>query len=145
MNKPGTVQVGVISKAQKYSKNNYCKIFQVSHSVEEYPKGFLPRNSKTAFSLNWRRQKKLICNNRKFQKIMGVTFDIIQKFSEKSRIVPKKTKGGPLAPLYFWKHKKYLWFCARLEPTLIFFSDPRKLVGREVEQMNKNSGPIALN
>ena len=39
-NKPGTAEVGVISKAQKYSRNNYCEIFQLSHSAEKYPKGF---------------------------------------------------------------------------------------------------------
>ena len=39
-NKSGTAQVGVISKAQKYSRNNYCEIFQLSRSAEKYPKNF---------------------------------------------------------------------------------------------------------
>ena len=29
-NEPRTAEVGVISKAQKYSRNNYCEIFQLS-------------------------------------------------------------------------------------------------------------------
>ena len=42
MNKPRTAQVGVISKAQKYSWNNYCEVFQLSHSAEKRPKVFFP-------------------------------------------------------------------------------------------------------
>ena len=37
------------------------------------------------------------------KKFKGVPFDRIQKFSEKCRIVPKKTFGLP-----FWKHKKFV-------------------------------------
>ena len=36
-------------------------------------------------------------------------------------------------------------FSARLKPTLSCFSDPRKIVGVEVEQIKKKSGPIAFN
>ena len=39
------------------------------------------------------------------KKCKGVPFDKIRKFSKKSRIVPKKPKGGTLwSHLYFWKH-----------------------------------------
>ena len=58
LNKPGTVQVGVLSKAQKDSrkKSAYCEIFHLSHSAEKSRKGFL-RNSKSFF-LHWKHQKK---------------------------------------------------------------------------------------
>ena len=49
-NLPGTDQVGVISKAQKYSRNNDCEIFQLSHSAEKYPKGFSPKLENSFFS-----------------------------------------------------------------------------------------------
>ena len=71
-----------------------------------------------------------------FKKIEGVPFERIQKFSLES---------FPLVSPTFWMHKKTLWFKAGLEPTLSCFSDLRKLVSQEVEQMNKKSGPIALN
>ena len=49
-NKPGTAQVGVISKAQKNSRNNYCETFQLSHSAEKYPKGFSVKLENSFFS-----------------------------------------------------------------------------------------------
>ena len=40
-----------------------------------------------------------------FKKIKGLLFDRIQKFSEESRIVPKKIQRGTLwSTLNFWKH-----------------------------------------
>ena len=72
-NMPGTAQVGAISKAQKFSRNNYCERFQLSHSAEHTRKGF-PRDSKTALFLNWS--------------------PLIEfKSFRKNRIVPKKPKG----------------------------------------------------
>ena len=50
VNTPETAQVGVISKAQKYSRNNYCEIFQLSHSAEKYPKGFSSPKLENSFS-----------------------------------------------------------------------------------------------
>ena len=80
--------------------------------------------------------KRFFLQTESFNKIQEVPFERIQKFSEKSHSA-QKTNGGTLrSPLYFWKHKKILWFSARLEPTLSCFSDPRKLAGQKVEQMN---------
>ena len=44
------------------------------------------------------------------KKCKGLPFDRIRKFSKKSRIVPKKPKGGTLWShlLYFWKHKNIM-------------------------------------
>ena len=65
----------------------------------------MPKNSKRgdSGSLN-------VSTNRKLQKQgKGVHFDRIRKFSKKSRIVPKKPKGGTLwSRLYFWKHKTFV-------------------------------------
>ena len=42
-----------------------------------------------------------------FKKCNGVIFDEIRNFLKKSRIAPKKPKGGTLCShLYFWKHEK---------------------------------------
>ena len=53
-----------------------------------------------------------------FKTIKGVPFERIQKLSEKSLIVPKKTKGDPLVSPLNLETLKHLWFSARLEPTL---------------------------
>ena len=95
MNKTGTSQVGAISKAQKYSRNNYWKhlekkifsfqkkafFLKMSHNVEKL--------KKRPFRLIKRFYKP------KIQKNARVPFDRIRKFSKKSRIVKKKPKGGP--------------------------------------------------
>ena len=39
-----------ISKAQKCSRNNYCEVFQLSHSAKKYPKGFSPKLEISFFS-----------------------------------------------------------------------------------------------
>ena len=83
LNNPGMAQVGVIYKAQKYSRNNYCEIFQLSHSAEKYPKKFSPKLKKSFF-LNWKHQKKSTCLwKKKFWKNV---------FDKKSRILPKSQK-----------------------------------------------------
>ena len=46
-------------QAQKDSRNNYCDIFQLSHSAEKYPKGFFPETRKQLFFLKWKHQKKV--------------------------------------------------------------------------------------
>ena len=62
-----------------------------------------------------------------FKKFKVVPFDRIQKFSEKCRIVPKKTaKGGPFGFRPTFRSMRNLSFSARLEPTLSCVSDPRK-------------------
>ena len=53
----------------------------------------MPEKQKRHFRLI----KRFFFTNRKLQKIQGVPFDRIQKFSEKCRIVPKQNrKGGAL-------------------------------------------------
>ena len=50
----------------------------------------------------------------------GVPFDRVRNFSEKSRIVPKKTQKGDLLvyPILL-ETLKNLWFSARLEPYVL--------------------------
>ena len=118
-------QVGFISKAQKYSRNNNWKNLGIFFSEKSIWKKsrILPKNPKRdpLGLLN------VFFTNRKLQNIRGVPFDRIQKFSEKCCRVPEKTaKGGPFGlPSTFGSMKK-LWFSARLEPTLSCFSGPRK-------------------
>ena len=101
INKTETSQVGAISKAQKYSRNNYWKhleklIFQKkSHNAEKL--------KKRPFRLIKRFYKP-----KTSKKCKGGLFDRMRKFSKKSRIVPKEPKGGTLwSRLYFWKHTKH--------------------------------------
>ena len=86
LNKPGTAQVGVISKAQKYSRNNYCKIFQLSHSAEKYPKGFSLKLENSFFSELQTSEKTNLHFEKKLKKVFG----------KKSRILPKNPKRDPL-------------------------------------------------
>ena len=61
--------------------------------------------------------------NRKLQKNARQIYTLIE--FEKSRIVPKKPKGGTLwSRLYFctFGSIKNLWFSARIEPTISCFS-----------------------
>ena len=103
-NKTGSSQVGAISKAQKYSKNNYWKHLEKLFFQKKIENFFskksifldnrtMPKNSKRGHSgsLN-------VFTNRKLQKkCKGLPFDRTQKYSKKSRIVPKKTqRGDPL-------------------------------------------------
>ena len=91
-------QVGAISKAQKYSKNNYWKHLEklfFSKKIDFFfrKKYFLesrtmPKNSKRGHSglLN-------VFTNRKLQKnAKGYPLIESENFRKKSRIVPKKTK-----------------------------------------------------
>ena len=96
-NKPGTAQVGFMSKAQKYSRNNNgkhlekkCFVFQKIYLVKK-----VEYSQKTQKDTTW--FIKRFFTNRKLQKFKGLPFDRIRKFSEKCHIVPKKTaKGDPL-------------------------------------------------
>ena len=103
-NKTGSSQVGAISKAQKYSKNNYWKhlekLFFFEKNFENFfeKKYFLenrtmPKNSKRGHSgsLN-------VFTNRKLQKnARGYPLIESKNFRKESRIVPKKTqRGDPL-------------------------------------------------
>ena len=134
-----------------FNRNNYCEIFQLSHSAEKYPKGFSPKLENSFFQ-NWKHQKKLSCLSKKnskkvfskkvaycaeipkekpfrlmkrfflqtesFNKNQAVPFAArIQKFFEKSRIVPKKPKGGPFGlPSTFGSIGK----CCGLVPLFLF-------------------------
>ena len=64
-NKPGTAQVGVISKAQCYLRKNsaYCDFFFIVTQCRKIPKGFSPETSaKTNLPLK---------KNKNFQKVFG--------------------------------------------------------------------------
>ena len=112
-NKTGSSQVGAISKAQKYSKNNYCKHLEKFFSKKFLKfffrkKYFFFRKSHNAEKLKKRpfRLIKRFYKPKTSKKCKGLPFDRIRKFSKKSRIVPKKTQRGTLWShlLYFWKH-----------------------------------------
>ena len=101
-NKTGTSQVGAISKAQKYSRNNLETFGFFSNKVfleknNFFSKVFL-KKSHNAEILKKRpfRFIKRFYKPKTSKKCKGVPFDRIRKFSKKNRIVPKKTQRGPL-------------------------------------------------
>ena len=103
-NKTGSSQVGAISKAQKYSKNNYWKhleklFFSKKNLKFFFSKKVFFRKSHNAEKLKKRpfRLIKRFYKPKTSKKCKGLPFDRIRKFSKKSRIVPKKTqRGDPL-------------------------------------------------
>ena len=116
-NKTGSSQVGAISTAQKYSKNNYLKhlkkiFFQKKNFEFFFEKSIFFRKSHNAEKLKKKpfRLIKRFYKPKTSKKCKGLPFDRIRKFSKKSRIVPKKPKGGTLWShvLYFWKHKNIM-------------------------------------
>ena len=99
-NKTGSSQVGAISKAQKYSKNNYWKHLEKNFFQKKILKIFfskksiflesrtMPKNSKRGHSGSLS-----VFTNRKLQKkCKGLPFDRIRKFSKKKSHIAKKTK-----------------------------------------------------
>ena len=108
LNKPGTAQVGFISKAQKYSRNNNWKNLEKNKFFPKKVFGkksrILPKNPKRD-PLDLLNVFYKLTTSKKFK---GVPFDRIQKFSEKCCIVPKKTaKVGPFGlPFTFGSIKK---------------------------------------
>ena len=116
-NKTGSSQVGAISKAQKYSKNNYWKnsekIFLKKVLKFFFSKKVFFRKSHNAEKL----KKRPFRLNKRFYKpktskknARGYPLIESENFRKKSRIVPKKPKGGTLWShlLYFWKHKQIM-------------------------------------
>ena len=96
--KTGSSQVGAISKAQKYSKNNYWKHLEKFFSKKKFEfffrKKYFFRKSHNAEKLKKRpfRLIKRFYKPKTSKKCKGLPFDRILKFSKKSRIVPKKSK-----------------------------------------------------
>ena len=90
INKTGSSQVGAISKAQKYSKNNYWKRLEKFF----FEKSIFFRKSLNAEKLKKRpfRLIKRFYKPKTSKKCKGLPFDRIRKFSKKSSIVPKKRK-----------------------------------------------------
>ena len=133
-NRPGTAQVGAISKAQKFSRNNYWETFQLSHSAEHTRKGF-PRDSKAAPFLNCKHQKKLICLRNFFRKVFG----------KKSRIMPKKPKKRRFRPLKHFLYKLKTSKNSRWNP-LIKFKSFRKscIVPKKTQRGGLLVSPILL-
>ena len=62
---------------------------------------------------------------------------------KKSHCAEQKPKEDPLISPCFWKHRNFLWFSARLEPTLSCFSGPRKLAGQKVWKNEQKKWPIS--
>ena len=140
-NKTGSSQVGAISKAQKYSKNNYwqhleklffSKFFEIFFSEKKY----FFRKSHNAEKLKKRpfRLIERFYKPKTSKKCKGLPFDRIRKFSKKkSHSAEKNPKGGPFGlPCCTFGSIKILWFSARIEPPLSGF---RNLV--EDEQQNR--------
>ena len=118
-NKTGSSQVGAISKAQKYSKNNYWKhleklFFQKKLKIFFSKKSIFFRKSDSAEKLKKRpfRLIKRFYKPKTSKKCKGLPFDRIRKFSKKkSHSAEKKTKKiqtkeNLWSRIYFWKHKK---------------------------------------
>ena len=96
-NKPGTAQVGFISKAQKSSRNNNWKNLGKIHFFSK--KYLVKKKSQIAEKPKkrpFRLIKRFFTNRKLHKKFKGVPFDRIQKYSEKHRIVPKKPQRGDL-------------------------------------------------
>ena len=95
VNKTGSSQVGAISKAQKYSRNNYWKHLQkIDLKKIEYffsKKSFFKSHNAEKLKKRPFRLIKRFYKPKTSKKCKGVPFDRIRKFSKKSRIVPKKT------------------------------------------------------
>ena len=105
-NKTGSSQVGAISKAQKYSRNNYWKhlqkiIFEIFFRNKYFSKWHnAEKLKKRPFRLIKRFYKP-----KTSEKCKGAPFDIFRKFSKKVAWCRKKPKRGTLwSHLYFWKH-----------------------------------------
>ena len=130
MNKTGTSQVGAISKAQKYSTNNYWKhlekmiifkkrifgkfFFSKKHSFQK--KSQLPKNSKRGHSGSLD-----VFTNRKLQK--NAREYPLKVFEKKSHIAEKNPKGDHLVSPLLLEAQNNLWFSARIEPTISCFSE----------------------
>ena len=142
LNKTGSSQVGAISKAQKYSKNNYWKhlenLFFSKKKFENIfsKKKYFFRKSHNAKKLEKRpfRLIKRFYKPKTSKKCKGLPFDRIRKFSKKkSHSAEKNPKGGPFGlTCCTFGSIKILWFSARIEPPLSGF---RELV--EDEQQNR--------
>ena len=134
-NKTGSSQVGAISKAQKYSKNNYWKhLEKLFFSKKKFEKFFfeksiflesrtMPKNSKRCHSgsLN-------VFTNRKLQKnARGYPLQNPKIFEKKSHSAEKNPKGGPFGlTCCTFGSIKILWFSARIEPPLSGLEDEHK-------------------
>ena len=120
-NKTGSSQVGAISKAQKYSRNNYWKHLEKLFFQKNFLKIFFSKKSiffrkshnaeelkKMPFRLDKRFYKPKTSKNAR-----GYLLIESENFRKKSRIVPKKTKKNQTkenlwSRIYFWKHKKFV-------------------------------------
>ena len=140
-NKTGSSQVGAISKARKYSKNNYWKHLEKLFFSKKiflkifFRKKYFFRKSHNAEKLKKRpfRLIKRFYKPKTSKKCKGLPFDRIRKFSKKkSHSAEKNPKGGPFGlTCCTFGSIKILWFSARIEPPLSGF---RNLV--EDEQQN---------
>ena len=91
LNKTGTSQVGAISKAQKYSRNNYWKHLEIFFSKKVFFKK--SHNAKKLKKRPFRLIKRFYKpkTSKKMQGGPLIEFENLRK----SHIVPKKPKGGP--------------------------------------------------
>ena len=113
INKPGTAQVGFISKAQKYSRNNNRKNFFFRKTILVKKKHKAEKPKKRPFRLF---QRFLQTENLKKLKRYP-----LREFKNFRKNVPK---GGPFGLPSTFGSIKNLWLGARLEPTLSCFSAP---------------------
>ena len=105
LNKTGTSQVGALSKAQKYSRNNYWKHLEKTiffNKIIWLKNRTMPKNPKRGHlgSLKFFTNLKLQKNARGYPLIK------FENFRKKSHSAEKNPKGILWSNLYFWKHKK---------------------------------------
>ena len=120
--KTGSSQVGVISTAQKNSRNNYSK-----HSEKKsFKKKYFLRTSHNAEKLEMRpfRLIKRFSKPKTSKKCKGVPFDRIRKFSKKmSRSAEKNQTKKTFGLASTFGSKIKLEFSARIEPTISCFAE----------------------
>ena len=120
INKTGSSQVGAISKAQKYSKNNYWKRLEKFFFSKKNLNFFSKKSIFFRKSLNAEKLKKRpfrlikrFYKPKTSKKCKGLPFDRIRKFSKKKSHSAEKTKKNQTkenlwSRIYFWKHKKFV-------------------------------------
>ena len=130
INKTGTSQVGTISRAQKYSRNNYWNhLEKLFSSKKVYGKKCrtMPKNPKRGHlePLNVFYKLKTSKNARGYPLIK------FENFQKKSHSVEKNPNGAPFGLSCTFGSIKKIWFSARIEPTL------SGLVEENLSKLNK--------
>ena len=127
-NKTGTSQKGAISKAQKYSRNNFGNIWEIFFKKSFFSKksGTMRKNSKIGLLVSIK-----VFTNRKLQKnARGYPLIEFKSFRKKSHSAEKSQRGAFGLASTFGSINKFVVKCENRTHDLLLL---RKLV----EQMNK--------